>query len=403
MQANARTKQTPRDLNFEADLFDALKSNRLNFHEDNYDTFFRGPVPEKPKMTAALTREMKELLSDGPFIANLKMKATKLLSSLKESTAFYLLPQHYFRNTLAHYRKFEYLYQRLSDSYSRELLISLLAYRILGFRKIKLARNSPAYWEGIEQAQKLDTGLPAIRVPLLTWPLHCFDVKSLGFDMRVYTYAQGLAINFVQKQYVLKRDGVVCKAEPGDVVIDAGGCWGDTTLQFACEAGAKGHVYAFEFAPNNLEVMRKNIGLNPHLAPLITVVENPVGAQSGGKMFYLENGPASRVASTKVDERYIECAIVSIDQFATDKKLEKVDFIKMDIEGSELDALKGAEQTIRKFKPKLAICIYHKPDDYITIPKYLSELQLGYRFYIAHHTIFLGETVLFAVPASEPD
>ena len=118
-------------------------------------------------------------------------------------------------------------------------------------------------------------------------------------------------------------------------------------------------------------------------------------------MYYLENGSASRVAGTKVDERYIECTILSIDQLVADKGIEHVDFIKMDIEGSELDALKGAEKTIRRFRPKLAICIYHKPDDYITIPKYISELQLGYSFYIDHHMIFLNETVLFAVPETK--
>jgi FkbM family methyltransferase len=216
--------------------------------------------------------------------------------------------------------------------------------------------------------------------------------------MRVHTYAQSLAINFIQKQYVLARRGITCKVETRDVVIDAGGCWGDTTLQFACETGEKGHVFVFEFVPSNLEIMRKNIALNPSLSSLITIIENPIGLTSGEKLYFFENGPASRVASKKIDRRYIECTILSIDQMVADRNLNKVDFIKMDIEGSELDALKGAENTIRTFRPKLAICIYHRPEDYLTIPKYLNELNLGYRFYIEHHTIFLGETVLFAIP-----
>lgn len=372
---------------FDAHLFRVLKSSRFNDHQDNFDTFFRGQPPAKPGFLGEIAASFRQGAKPG-----------QLYEFLKGKIAYALFPGRYFRATLQQYRKFEFLYGALADRASRELLISLLAYRILGFRRIKLARNSPAYWDGIEQARKLDTGRPAIRLPLLTWPLLCFDVRPLGFDMSVYTYAQAIAINFVQKQYVLRRDGVTCKAEPGDIVIDAGGCWGDTTLQFACEAGAGGHVYTFEFAPNNLDVMRQNIDLNPELRSRITILEHPVGAQSGDKMFYLENGPASRVASTKVDDRYIECSILSIDQLARDRGLSRVDFIKMDVEGSELDALKGAEETIRKFRPKLAICIYHRPDDYITIPQYLSGLQLGYKFYIEHHMIFLNETVLFAVP-----
>lgn len=382
---------------FEADLFRALKSSRFNDHQDNYDTFYRGQPPAKPGFSGELAASFKELPS-GPLLGRLQAKTAQLLTFLKSKITYSLFPEWYFRATLKQYKKFEFLYAALADSASRELLISLLAYRVLGFRKVKLARNSPAYWEGIEQARKLDTGRPEIRLPLLTWPLLCFDVRSLGFDMYVYTYAQAIAINFVQKQYVLQRDGVTCKAAPGDIVIDAGGCWGDTTLQFACEVGAKGHVYTFEFAPNNLDVMRKNIDLNPELRSRITILEHPVGAESGGKMFYLENGPASRVASTKVDDRYIECSILSIDQLVLDRGLERVDFIKMDVEGSELDALKGAENTIRKYRPKLAICIYHRPDDYVAIPQYLNGLQLGYKFYIEHHMIFLNETVLFAVP-----
>jgi FkbM family methyltransferase len=399
MVVEAIKEQPQQTTRFETHFFNVLKSSRFNCHNDNYDTFFRGVPPAHQTLMDLFIHEIRVFFAgDKTGGVNFKARMARLYSFFKEKITFHFLPKHYFSDTLYQYKKFEFLYRELSDPVSRDMLVSLLAYRVLGFRKIKLARNSPAYWAGIEQAERMKTELPFIRIPFLTWPLYCFEMNPLSFDMRVYTYTQAIAINFVQRQYVFKRDGVCCKAEVGDVVIDAGGCWGDTSLQFACEVGTRGHVFVFEFVPNNLDVMRKNIGLNPHLAPLITIVENPVGAISGDKMFYLENGPASRVASTKIDDRYIECAILSIDQLVVDKKIEKVDFIKMDVEGSELDALKGAEQTIRTFKPKLAICIYHKPDDYWVIPQYIHELQLGYRFYIDHHTIFLGETVLFAVP-----
>jgi hypothetical protein len=68
----------------------------------------------------------------------------------------------------------------------------------------------------------------------------------------------------------------------------------------------------------------------------------------------------------------------------------------MDIEGAELEALKGSEGVLRQFKPKLAITVYHDFKDFWTIPQYLDSLGLGYRFYLRHFTIHAEETVLFA-------
>jgi Methyltransferase FkbM domain len=70
----------------------------------------------------------------------------------------------------------------------------------------------------------------------------------------------------------------------------------------------------------------------------------------------------------------------------------------MDIEGAELEALRGGEATIRSYRPKLAISIYHIPEDIETIPRYLAALDLGYRFYLDHHTTYNNETALFGLP-----
>ena len=71
----------------------------------------------------------------------------------------------------------------------------------------------------------------------------------------------------------------------------------------------------------------------------------------------------------------------------------------MDIEGAELNALKGAEETIRAFRPKLAISAYDKDNDLFDLADYLNSLAIGYRFYLDHFTIFHEETILFASPA----
>ncbi|HBA67793.1 MAG TPA: hypothetical protein DCZ40_00310 [Lachnospiraceae bacterium] len=82
-----------------------------------------------------------------------------------------------------------------------------------------------------------------------------------------------------------------------------------------------------------------------------------------------------------------------------DEKLQgkPVSFIKMDIEGSEMEALKGAENTIGKYKPRLAICVYHKPEDIIEIPLKILELNPEYKLYLRHYSYIHTETVLYAI------
>lgn len=72
-------------------------------------------------------------------------------------------------------------------------------------------------------------------------------------------------------------------------------------------------------------------------------------------------------------------------------------YIKMDIEGAEIEALRGAERLIRNCKPKLAICIYHKDEDVIRIPELLLEYNADYTFYIRHYSLTKNETVLYAI------
>lgn len=86
---------------------------------------------------------------------------------------------------------------------------------------------------------------------------------------------------------------------------------------------------------------------------------------------------------------------VALDKFISDR--EKVSYIKLDIEGAELEALKGAAEMIKRDKPDLAICIYHKNEDIVDIPEYILRLNPGYKFYIRHYSCYTWETVLYAV------
>ena len=70
----------------------------------------------------------------------------------------------------------------------------------------------------------------------------------------------------------------------------------------------------------------------------------------------------------------------------------------MDIEGAEPLALEGAIETIKRFRPKLAIAIYHSMNDFVAIPNWILNLDLDYEIFIGHYTIHAEETVCFAKP-----
>lgn len=75
----------------------------------------------------------------------------------------------------------------------------------------------------------------------------------------------------------------------------------------------------------------------------------------------------------------------------------KPTYIKMDVEGAEYQALLGAKNTISAYKPKLAISVYHEPEDIWELPVLIHKLNCEYRFYLRHYSFFEVETVLYAV------
>jgi FkbM family methyltransferase len=77
---------------------------------------------------------------------------------------------------------------------------------------------------------------------------------------------------------------------------------------------------------------------------------------------------------------------------------EKVDFIKLDIEGAEQDAIDGAKETIKKYKPILAICVYHKAEDWYKIPKKILAIENNYDVYLRHYMEGIFETVMYFIP-----
>ena len=116
-----------------------------------------------------------------------------------------------------------------------------------------------------------------------------------------------------------------------------------------------------------------------------------VGTSNKNETILLDEGSIGSSAS-RIGEGSIEAQTVKLDDVVTGK----VTFIKMDIEGAELDALHGATHIIQSQKPRLAICLYHKQSDMYDIPTYILSIVKDYKFVIRHYSSNPWETVLYA-------
>lgn len=163
----------------------------------------------------------------------------------------------------------------------------------------------------------------------------------------------------------------------GDVVLDVGGHLGVFTW-IALDAGA-GKVIAFEPEPVNAECFRRTFGAEIETGQVV-LIDAAAYEHEGTLEFEAAVDPnewyGSVTAGVVEEKGNIQVRSVTIDQAIGD--VESVDFIKMDIEGSERHALRGAVETLRRFKPEIAICVYHRDDDPQVIPAIILAAQPTY-------------------------
>jgi FkbM family methyltransferase len=278
----------------------------------------------------------------------------------------------------------------LADDASKILFDQLILFRLLGHLHVSLPFNSSENRAKLTTAERWrvedtkDTGLFG--------PLSIFLVPGIDHDIRVKGWKENMTWTFIYRQYYFEREGVDIKPSAGDNVVDAGGCFGDTALGFADSVGENGHVYVFDPLPKHCAIMREQLEMNPALAPRISIFPlglanfiNQVSSPVGLNVI----DPGARITAAEVP-------ITTIDDIAARERWSRIDFVKMDIEGSELSALRGAEKSLRRWRPDLALSLYHRPEDFFAIPLWLDALGCGYRFFLEHYSIHHEETVLYA-------
>jgi len=171
-----------------------------------------------------------------------------------------------------------------------------------------------------------------------------------------------------------------------EILVDGGAYDGDTIRDFISKTGGRyDHAHAFEIDPVNADLFT---GKMQHAQ---RVSLHRVG---------LWNASAEMGIEQRIDNgsRVSQNATVTVPLDAMDNMdLGKVSLIKLDIEGAENQALQGAQNLIAKHKPKLAICAYHKADDFLTILDTLSDLRDDYRLTLRHYSPIIFDSVIYAI------
>jgi len=180
---------------------------------------------------------------------------------------------------------------------------------------------------------------------------------------------------------------------PGEVLVDCGAYDGDTIKRILCHAPKFERIYAVEADPANFRLLQDWAKtLDPEIASRIELHNVAVGASHGHVRFAATGGEDARVSSD--GDVVVDC--VPLDELAGESMPT---FIKMDIEGFELEALQGARDIIQKQEPILSICAYHRQSDLWRIPLYIRSLVDDYHLFLRTHDGDGCQLVCYAVPA----
>lgn len=171
-----------------------------------------------------------------------------------------------------------------------------------------------------------------------------------------------------------------------EVFMDIGGYDGQTSLQFIKRCPNYNSVYLFEPSQKNLEAAKNNLSDFPS----IYFIDKGLSDKPAKLKFNSADGSASKI-SVSGDETI---CVDSLDNLV----MEKITFLKMDIEGGESSAIEGARRHIQNDHPTMAIAVYHKPEDLWEIPEQVLSIRGDYDLHLRHYTEGTDETVMYFVP-----
>lgn len=177
----------------------------------------------------------------------------------------------------------------------------------------------------------------------------------------------------------------IIKFDNQEVFVDCGGFDGETTLSFISQNPTYNKIHYFEPSLRQFNISKNKLSKFSS----IEYFNMATYSHSTTLTFNPELGSSSGISSNG----NVTVQAVKLD----DVIKNRITYIKLDVEGAELATLEGAEQLIRKYKPRLAVCVYHDQTDFWKIPQLVLSYQSEYKVYIRHYTEGLLETVMYFV------
>ncbi|MDR2129863.1 MAG: FkbM family methyltransferase [Odoribacteraceae bacterium] len=211
-------------------------------------------------------------------------------------------------------------------------------------------------------------GLAYVLNDVFLFPCYYGDLYDKALVEKIDRY------NMMEGPYGYVDEPFDVRVQKGDIVIDAGAWIGD----FSAYVVARGAtVHAFEPVEETFRLLCKTRELNGN-----TILPVRAGLGSKEQEVDIAINASNSGANTMIGEhgagRYERVRITTLDKYVEEQGLERVDFIKADIEGAEREMLKGAVNVLRRFAPKLSICTYHLPDDPVVLEQIIREANPDY-------------------------
>lgn len=244
-------------------------------------------------------------------------------------------------------------------------------------------------------------------VPIISFSDFCLrneDVIAVidNLDKSSMFYHELVQLGYDPKKIFLNNEDIVrssfgniyfdlpeLKSEGNEVFIDAGCFDGENSLEFIrWSKGNYSKIYALDPLEDGYYTTKNNLNGYEN----IEVMKCALGSEDGEANFI--QGDILMASKMGMSKQENMVQVKSIDSILNGSKAT---FIKMDIEGGEMEALKGAVYTIQNYKPKLAISLYHKKEDIIEIPQYIKKILPEYKFYLRHYSNKPWDLVLYGV------
>jgi len=215
------------------------------------------------------------------------------------------------------------------------------------------------------------------------------EVKEFLFhnDIKIFEIDILAIIREPLKNLYFERDLITFT--DNEVFVD-GGCFDfESSKAFLEKCKSIKKIYAFEPNPTQYLICVEN---SKHID---FAKISPYGLwNENAELTFDSTGKEAACITQETQPDSITIKTIKLDEILNG---QKVTFIKLDVEGAELNALKGAKETIIAHRPKLAVCVYHNPEDIIEIPLYIQSLVPEYKFFMRHYGNIDTETVLYCI------